>query len=62
VGLDVDPARLEADKGVRERASEHAPRLGGKPCRLSAGFPANHRTQRRLPGESPAAEHFAICH
>ena len=26
VRLDLDPARLETDEGLRERASEHAPR------------------------------------
>jgi hypothetical protein len=37
VRLDLDPARLEADDGVRDRAREHASRLGRRTARMCAG-------------------------
>jgi hypothetical protein len=30
VRLDLDPARIETDERVRDRASEHLARLGGE--------------------------------
>ena len=38
VRLHVDPARLEPDERMGDRACEHAPRLGAEPSRRIAGF------------------------
>ena len=44
VRLDIDTAWLEADQGMRERACEHAPTVGGKPCRERVEFRASFRS------------------
>ena len=49
VGLDLDPARLEADERMRDRACEHAATLGGETLRVCARFvtKASRRGARR---------------